>query len=65
MQIDLERFVNVSAIEDRFGENICNVLPAYHCDTTSYAATVGKVKPLKKLIKQGKKYLLEEFGSKL
>ena len=30
MQIDLERFVNVSAIEDRFGEKICNVLHAYH-----------------------------------
>ena len=69
MQIDSERFVNINAIEDHFGEKICNLLPAYHsitgCDTTSYPATVGKVKPLKKLIKQGKEYLLEEFGSNL
>ena len=69
MQIDLERFLNINAIEDRFGEKMCNVLHAYHsitgCDTTSYAATVGKVKPLKKLIKQGKEYLLEEIGSNL
>jgi len=42
------------------------VLPGYHsvtgCDTTSYPYKVGKVKPLKKMITQGKFNLLAPLG---
>ena len=67
MNIDSERYVNFNTIQDHFGELVCNILPAYHsligCDTTSYAAKRGKVRPLNKLIKRKREELLETFGS--
>ena len=59
MNIDSERYVNVNTIQDHFGELVSDVLPAYHsitvCDTTSYAANRGKVRPLNNMIKSKKK----------
>ena len=67
MNIDSERYVNFNTIQDHFGELVCNILPAYHsligCDTTSYAAKRGKVRPLNKLIKRKREELLETFGN--
>ena len=67
MNIDSERYVNVNTIQDHFGELVCDVLPAYYsitgCDTTSYAANSGKVRPLNKMIKRKKEELLDTFGN--
>ena len=69
MMIDHERYVSVKALVDRFGDNVCQVLPAYHsitgCDTTSFAFGIGKVKPFKKMEKLGKCYLLSHLGTSL
>ena len=66
MQIDSERFVDIKAIQIKFGQDVSRVLPSNHsitgCDTTSYPANVGKIKPLKKMIKHDKVTLLENFG---
>ena len=67
MNVDSERYVNVNTIQDRFGELVCDVLLANHsitgCDTTSYAANRGKVKPLNKMIRRKKEELLGTFGN--
>ena len=69
MNIDSERFVDISVIRSHFGDNVCNVLPSYHsttgCDTTSYPLNIGKVKALKKMIQQNNVDLLSELGSSL
>ena len=69
MMIDHERYVSVKALVDRFGDNVCQVLPAYHsitgCDTTSFAFGIGKVKPFKMMEKLGKCYLLSHLGTSL
>lgn len=66
MQLDSERFVSINSIVDHYGTKICNILPAYHSitgsDTPSYPANIGKVRPLKKMIKLGKEDLLADFG---
>ena len=49
MNIDSERYVNINSIQDHFGTFVCDLLPAYNsitgCDTTSYPANRGKVRP--------------------
>ena len=67
MKIDHERYVSIKALTDRFGDEMCQALPAYHsitgCDTTSFPFGVGKVKPLKKTKKLGKFQLLSQLGT--
>ena len=52
-----------------FVEKVCEVLPAYHtiagCDTASFPFRIGKIKPIKKMMKQGKSHLLSELGRSL
>ena len=68
MKID-HRYVSVNKLTTHFGEEVCEVLPAYHsitgCDTTSFPFRIGKIKPIKKMIKQGKSQLLLELGRSL
>ena len=63
------RYISVNKLTTHFGEEVCEVLPAYHsitgCDTTSFPFRIGKIKPIKKLMKQGKSHLLSELGSSL
>ena len=46
---------------------MCSVLPTYHiitvCDTTSYPANIGKVRPFQKLIGKQAFHLLKNLGS--
>ena len=64
LKID-ERYVTINKIVTHFGDELCQVLPAYHsitgCDT-SYAYGVGKIKLLKKMIKNKKYHLLSSMG---
>ena len=68
MKID-HRYVSVDKLTTHFGEEVCEVLPAYHsitgCDTTSFPFRSGKIKPIKKIMKQGKSHLLSELGRSL
>ena len=63
------RYISVNKLTTHFGEEVCEFLPAYHsitgCDTTSFPFRIGKIKPIKKLMKQGKSHLLSELGSSL
>ena len=67
MKIDSERYVSVTSIGLCFGEIMCSVLPAYYCitgcDTTSYPANIGKVRPFQKQIEKQAFHLLENLGS--
>ena len=50
MMIDKETYVDILDIRSHFGDEVCEILPAYHsitgCDTTSFPANVGKLRPL-------------------
>ena len=65
MKIEKKRYLDTGDICKTYGE-ICDVLTGYHsvtvCDTTSYPYEVGKVKPPKKVITQGKCNLLAPLG---
>ena len=65
MKID-HRYVSVNKLTTHFGDEVCEVLPAYHsiagCDTTSFPFRIGKIKPIKKMIKQEKFRLLSKLG---
>ena len=65
MKID-HRYVSVNKLTTHFGDELCEVLPAYHsitgCDTTSFPFRIGKIKPIKKMVKWEKSYLLSELG---
>ena len=67
MRIDAGRYVNVRAVANGLPDDVLKNLPAYHsitgCDTTSYPFKVGKVKPLKKAMKNNKMNLLDNFGA--
>jgi len=62
MKIEKNRYLDIGDIYKTYEEEICDALPGYHSvtryDTTSYPYKVGKVKPLKKMITQGKSNLL-------
>ena len=66
MKIEKNRYLDIGDICKTYGEEICDALSGYHsvtgCDTTSYPYKVGKVKPLKKMITQGKFNLLAPLG---
>lgn len=68
MKVD-HRYVSVSKTTTNFGEEICEVLPAYHsitgCDTTSFPYGIGKVKPFKKMLMKEKWNLLLGYGKSL
>uniref|UniRef100_UPI00358E375C uncharacterized protein n=1 Tax=Myxine glutinosa TaxID=7769 RepID=UPI00358E375C len=65
MKID-HRYVSVKKLTTHFGDEVCQTLPAYHsitgCDTTSFPFRIGKIKPLKKMLKQEKSHLLSQLG---
>ena len=67
MMIDNTTYVSIKEIRSYYGNEICSVLPAYHiitgCDTTSYPANVGKIKPLQKMINNASTHLLYDFGN--
>ena len=67
MKTDSERYVSVTSIGLCFGEIMCSVLPAYYCitgcDTTSYPANIGKVRPFQKQIEKQAFHLLGNLGS--
>ena len=69
MRISVDRYICVRSISNHYGNNVCNILPAFHsltgCDTTSYPFGVGKIKPFKKMLKLGKECLLEELGTSI
>ena len=66
MMIDNETFVSINKIREYFGDDVCDILPAYHsitgCDTTSYPANIGKIKPFNKMILTNSMHLLKDFG---
>ena len=66
MKIEKNRYLDIGDIYKTYEEEICDALPGYHSvtryDTTSYPYKVGKVKPLKKMITQGKFNLLAPLG---
>ena len=61
MMIDNTTYVSIKEIRS-YGNEICSVLPTYHiitgCDTTSYPANLGKIKPLQKMINNASTHLL-------
>ena len=65
MKID-HRYISISKVTDQFGDQICQILPAYHsitgCDTTSYPYGIGKIKPIKNMLQHNKSHLLSELG---
>ena len=69
MRISADRYICVRSISNHYGNNVCNILPAFHsltgCDTTSHPFGVGKIKPFKKMLKLGKECLLEELGTSI
>ena len=66
MKIDKDSYVNIGKICDGFGTDVCKALPAFHsitgCDTVSFPFRVGKIKPLKKMIKVGATDQISTFG---
>ena len=66
MMIDKDTFVSIKDIRSYFGDDVCSVLPAYHsitgCDTTSYPANVGKIKPFQRMIATNSMHLLHDLG---
>ena len=67
MMIDNTTYVSIKEIRSYYRNEICSVLPTYHiitgCDTTSYPANVGKIKPLQKTINNASTYLLYDLGN--
>ena len=68
MRIEPEKFVDVAGLVDHFGEEVCQVLPAFYaitgCDITSYPYLIGKVRPFCKMISSGTTELLNGLGKK-
>ncbi len=67
MKIDHDRFIDIEKVVKFLGDTVSKQLPAIHaltgCDTTSSFFGIGKVKLIKKLIKQNSSLsLLENFG---
>ena len=66
MMIDNETYVSIKRIREYFGNEVCDVLPAYHsitgCDTTSYPANVGKINPFNRMILTTSMYMLKDLG---
>ena len=67
MKIDHQKYVDIGKACSYLGEKVSLRLPQFHaitgCDTTSFFFGVGKVKVLKKLIKDSSKYaLLDSIG---
>ena len=66
MMIDNETYVTMKRIREHFGNEVCDVLPAYHsitgCDTTSYPANVGKIDPFNRMILTTSMYMLKDLG---
>ena len=67
MKIDSERYVSVTSLKLCFREIMCSVLPTYYCikgcDTESYPANIGKVRPFQKLLEKQAFDLMENLGS--
>jgi len=67
MEIDHQKYVDIGKACSYLGEEVSLRLPQFHaitgCNTTSFFFGVGKVKVLKKLIKDSSKYaLLDSIG---
>ena len=67
MKIDHDKYVDIEKVVEYLGEAIARMLPAIHaltgCDTTSSFFGTGKVRLIKKLMKQSSSLtLLEGFG---
>ena len=66
MMIDKETYVDIEDIRSYFGDELCLILPAYHsitgCDTTSFPANVGKLRPFNKMMKHQSMNLLRNLG---
>ena len=66
MKIDRESYVHIGNICDNFGTDVCKALPAFHsmtgCDTVSFPFRIGKIKPLKKMIKVCATGQISTFG---
>ena len=55
MKVDANHFISKIMIHDSVGRDICSILPQLHAitcsDTTAYKFNIGKVRVLKKMIK--------------
>ena len=64
MNIDHQKYVDIGKACSYLGAEVSLGLPQFHaitgCDTTSFFFGVGKVKVLKKLIKDSSKYALPD-----
>ena len=62
MKIDANQFINMIMIHDSVGRDVCSILPQLHAitgsDTTAYKFNIGKVRVLKKVIKDPSSTLL-------
>ena len=69
MEIDDNTYLSVKTIREYFGDEFCLILPAYHsitgCDTTSFPANIGKIRPLTKMLKGKEFHLLRNLGSSI
>lgn len=52
----------MNILTTHFGDETCKVLPAYHSITTSFPFHIGKIKLIKKMVKQAKSHLLPELN---
>ena len=66
MKYDHAKYADIAKICEYLGTDLCRNLPAAHsiidCDTTSYFYNVGKVKVLKKLLKNNQSNFLSSLG---
>ena len=64
MKVD-DRYISVREVVNYIGDEVCQVLPAYHsitgCDITSYPFGTGKIKLFKKMQQQDKCHLLSKL----
>ena len=62
MKIDANQFINMIMIHDSVGRDVCSILPQLHAitgsDTAAYKFNIGKVRVLKKVIKDPSSTLL-------
>lgn len=59
------RYISISKVTDQFGDQVCQILPAYHSiagyNTSLYTHDIGKIKPIKMLLQQDKSHFLSEI----
>ena len=62
LKSDANQFINTIMIHDSVGKDVCSILPPLHAitgsDTTAYKFNIGKVRVLKKVIKDPPSALL-------